>query len=460
MAERIQRYFSMNIFSQTGWIDCACFVAAVLVLFYEWKGFTVKNVALLLAHVLGLYAALLLFNCIFCLISENNIVLVCGPKLFTLVLYIIFFNRYSWQAKVILGGLIFACYLVFTEIGGSFQGIFNAHRTGPLPTTFRCYFLPLAVIAAAFIRWFNVNKFRRIPTRTVIWSIGYCLIGIVLSILRSVVMPYLLVFERTEYYLYGLYPQIYIFVTLLCIAAFMFACYFFMVRDLKAHEENMELSKKGLRKEVNDTLVAMNENNLDQLRKIRHEIKNRYAVMQVMLHNKQYAQLEAYFQEINSESAVLSSHVETGNAVFDMIFNLEFSKMTAKNIEVTTKLIIPPEIPMAEMDLSSMITNLMDNAIEACDKIQEGARMIDVSAQIVHSYFIFRISNTIAEEKTDSALSLETDKPNKELHGYGSKIVDDIVRKYNGHVLRRVQDNRFFVDIMLDLDYKDAEQYD
>lgn len=273
-------------------------------------------------------------------------------------------------------------------------------------------------------------------------------------------MPYLLVFERTEYYLYGLYPQIYIFVTLLCIAAFMFACYFFMVRDLKAHEENMELSKKVLRKEVNDTLVAMNENNLDQLRKIRHEIKNRYAVMQVMLHNKQYAQLEAYFQEINSESAVLSSHVETGNAVFDMIFNLEFSKMTAKNIEVTTKLIVPPEIPMAEMDLSSMITNLMDNAIEACDKIQEGARMIDVSAQIVHSYFIFRISNTIAEEKTDSALSLETDKPNKELHGYGSKIVDDIVRKYNGHVLRRVQDNRFFVDIMLDLDYKDAEQYD
>ena len=270
-------------------------------------------------------------------------------------------------------------------------------------------------------------------------------------------MPYLMVFERTEYYLYGLYPQIFIFVTLIFILLFMFACYFFVARDLKSHEDNMELSKKAMRKEISDTLVAINENNLDQLRKIRHEIKNRYAVMQVMIQNKQYDQLEAYFNEINNESAVIYTHVDTGNEAFDMIFNLELSKAASQKTEVSTKLIVPSKLPLSEIDLGGLITNLMDNAIEACEKIKEGARRIEVPAQVVHSYFVMRISNTVAEDRRGEAITLKTDKPNKELHGYGSKIVDDIVKKHNGQILRRIQDGMFTVDVMLDMEYKKSE---
>lgn len=452
MIEKLHSYFSARIFSISGWIDCLCFVVSVLVLFYPKKDCLWKNIVYLVAHLVGVYAALLLSNAIVCLIGNSNIVFAYIPKFVVLSLYLFLFNCYKWQARVILGILIYALHHVFIELGASLQGVCNARGPGRLPEAFRCYTIPLTVLAAALLRYFNVNKFRVIPLRAVAWSIGYSAIGVILSILRSIVMPYLLVFERTEYYLYGLYPQIYIFVTLICITAFLFACYFFMVRDLQAHEENMELSKKVLYKEMNDTLAAINENNLRQMRKIRHEIQNRYAVMQVMLRNKQYDQMEVYFNEINNESSVVFSYVDTGNSAFDMVFNLELSKATAKKIEVTTKLIVPPRLPMSEMDLSGLMINLMDNAIEACDKIEEGERQIDVSAQVVHSYFVFRVSNTVMKEKADAALSLETDKPNKELHGYGSKIVNDIVKKYNGQILRRMEDNKFLVYVMLDLD--------
>lgn len=458
MADRIGNYFSVRgAFGLSGSIDLICFVLAILVLFYDGKGRTVKNTLIFVAHMAGLYAALLLAGLLFSMMTEEQIIISYLPKLIVLAVYVIFFNHYKWQARVMLAVLIYALHFMFVEIGASLQGICNAKGPWALPESFRTYTIPLVVLAAALLRYFNVNKFRIIPLRAVALCMGFSAVGIALSILRSVVMPYLMVFERTEYYLYGLYPQIFIFVTLIFILLFMFACYFFVARDLKSHEDNMELSKKAMRKEISDTLVAINENNLDQLRKIRHEIKNRYAVMQVMIQNKQYDQLEAYFNEINKESAVIYTHVDTGNEAFDMIFNLELSKAASQKTEVSTKLIVPSKLPLSEIDLGGLITNLMDNAIEACEKIKEGARRIEVSAQVVHSYFVMRISNTVAEDRRGEAITLKTDKPNKELHGYGSKIVDDIVKKHNGQILRRIQDGMFTVDVMLDMEYKKSE---
>ena len=111
-----------------------------------------------------------------------------------------------------LAVLIYALHFMFVEIGASLQGICNAKGPWALPESFCTYTIPLVVLAAALLRYFNVNKFRIIPLRAVALCMGFSAVGIALSILRSVVMPYLMVFERTEYYLYGLYPQIFIFV--------------------------------------------------------------------------------------------------------------------------------------------------------------------------------------------------------------------------------------------------------
>lgn len=459
LAERIEHYFTDNIFSDAGAIDCVCFLLSVLVVFYTWKGrfFQWKNLLILLAHAAGLYAGYLLCCLLVVLCTDTSIVIAYVSKFVAMAVYVIFFSRYSWQARTILGVLLFACYMDLTEIGGCLQGICNASGTLTLPFGFRTYVLVLAVAIAAFLRWQNVNSFRVIPLRTVSWTVGCSAFGIILAILRSVVMPYLMVFEGTEDYLYGLYPQVYIFVALLCIVAFMLICYLFIVRDMKSHQEKLELSRKLLSQENAETLAAVNETNLQQLRKIRHEVKNQYAIMQVLLENKQYDQLEAYFRELYKGTSAAYSYVDTGNEIFDTIFNLEYTKATAKNIAMNTRLVVPPDIPVERLDLCSLITNLMDNAIEACEKISEGERQIDVSAQIVHSYFVMSVSNTIAADKAATALSLETDKEDREMHGFGSKIVDDVVKKYNGQILRRVENNTFIVNVMLDLGTEETQ---
>lgn len=452
MLEELRLYFG-RIFTLSGYFDWFSFILALVILFYHGKGLRVKNVILLIAHIAGLYAALLLVGGVLSLITDQTIVLNYLPKLVVMALYAWLFSDYKWQSRVILCASIYAVNHCLIEVGGSLTGVLSASSMNPLGEYIRWVLMCITVVAAVLLRVFNIDRFREISGLAVAEVLGYSTIGTALAILRSAFMPYFSTFEGTENYQYSFYTQLYIVITLVCIIIFIFACYFFLLRNIGANEENMELSKAAMRRESIEEMIALNESNLQQMYKIRHEIKNRDAIMQGLLENKQYDKLESYFREINRESIVPLSRVDTGNAAFDMAFNLEIAKATAEHIEVNTKLVVPPEMPVSDVDMSGLITNLMDNAIEACTKIKVGPRFVEAEVKVVHSYLIVRVSNSLAKDRTKEALSLETDKPNKSLHGYGSKIVDDIVKKYDGQVLRRIDKGVFYVDVMLDIQY-------
>lgn len=452
----VLRYLEQAALRFSGYFDNICFIVAILVLFYDRKLYekeqiNIKNVLILLAEVVGLYVTLLFVGAVVCFVTDNSFLNAYLPKIAVTVLYLAFFNGYKIQSKIILGTTICTLNFVFIEIGGCISGIFNANIEENLPEAVRCCCLPLTVVSAVILRIFNVNKFRNIPHHAVMEVIGYNVIGIVLASMRRVIMPYLMAFEKTENYKYGLYPQLYITITLLCIIILLLACYLFIVRNIRSQEENMELSRKAMSLEMSSTLIALNQSNLEQMHKIRHDVKNKFAIMSLMLKNKEYDRLNSYFDEMCEQTIVPFSHVDTGNPAFDLVFNLEISKAKSKGIDVSFKLIVPPKTGIFEPDLDGLIINLMDNAIEACEKTDIDKRRIEVSVQVVHNYLVMRFVNSLSKEKLENALCLETDKPDKEFHGFGSKIVDDIAKKYNGHVTRSVNNDNFIVDVMLDL---------
>lgn len=431
--------------------DAFCFVLSVLILFFQKKEKTFKNALILIVHAIGLYLSLTMLEFLARITLSNSSLVAYLPKAVVLVLYLIFFSDYKIGSRIILGALLYSLNHVFIEIGGCIQAVFNANTPTNLPAIVRCSCMPLTIVIAILLRINNVDKFRSIPRRAVVETCGYSVIGIVLSVMRGVIMPYLIVFEKTENYLYGVYPQLYIIIALVCVVTLLLFCYFFILRNIRSEEEKTELTRKAITLETSNTLIALNQSNLEQMHKIRHDIKNRFAVMQIMLDNKEYDRLKEYFKELLGEAIVPYFQVNTGNSAFDLVFNLELSKAKAQGIEVTYKLVIPPSIPVTENDLDGLVINLMDNAVEACQKVKNGQKVIDVNVQTVHNYLVMRIANTLPEERFETALSLETDKPDKEFHGFGSKIADDIAKKYNGHIIRSVEDDKFIVDIMLDL---------
>lgn len=440
-----------QIFNFSTLFDVSWFVLSGVILFYRTKENFRKNALTLFAHAVGLFFSLLACEFLIRNIFKNSISVAYLPKAVVLTIYLIFFNDYKTGSKIILGALIYSLNHVFIEIGGCIQAVFNANTPNNIPDIVRCSTMPLTAVVAVILRIFNVDDFRSVPRRAVVEICAYSVMGIVLAIMRGVIMPYLIVFEKTEHYLYGVYPQLYITIALLCVVVLLLSCYFFILKNIRGQEEKLELSRKAMTLETSNVLIALNQSNLQQMQKIRHDLKSRFSVMQIMLANKEYDRLEGYFNEISGSIIVPYYQVNTGNSAFDLVFNLELSKAKTQGVKVSYKLVVPPTIPVSEPDLDGLMINLIDNAIEACEKIENGERHIDVNVQVVHDYLVMRITNTVGEKQRANALNLETDKDNKDLHGFGSKIADDIAKKYNGQIIRSVEEDKFVVDVMLDL---------
>ena len=97
------------------------------------------------------------------------------------------------------------------------------------------------------------------------------------------------------------------------------------------------------------------------------------------------------------------------------------------------------------IDICVLLGNLLDNAIEACLKINSN-RSIKLRFKQVENYFSIVVKNTFLNEDNDD---LVTTKENKMNHGFGIKSVKSIVKKYGGDFQIIKDDDYFIVSILL-----------
>lgn len=95
----------------------------------------------------------------------------------------------------------------------------------------------------------------------------------------------------------------------------------------------------------------------------------------------------------------------------------------------------------------SLFGNLLDNAIEACERMKGGDRWIQIQISRQKEILNIEISNSIEkvpEEKNEEFIS---SKENKKLHGYGMKSVRRIVERYTGEIFYQIQERKFCVRV-------------
>ena len=87
---------------------------------------------------------------------------------------------------------------------------------------------------------------------------------------------------------------------------------------------------------------------------------------------------------------------------------------------------------MKEDDVNVIFSNAILNAIEACEKIQEKPKRIQIKAGKNLEDTLLYFKNTVAEERKKG--SFTTNKKNKKMHGIGLTSIQEVVEKYNGYV--------------------------
>lgn len=181
----------------------------------------------------------------------------------------------------------------------------------------------------------------------------------------------------------------------------------------------------------------------------RHDYHNHIQTMKAYLQLQQYDQMDAYLNELETDLKKVDQLVKSGNLMVDAILNSKLSLASDHRIRVDCKAIIPDQISISDIDICVIIGNLMDNAIEACDKIPEELRRIRFYADIVHQQFYVSITNSAAEDLSEGQKRYISEKRGN--HGHGMKRVKLTVDKYDGYLNLKNEPGVFVSELMIPL---------
>lgn len=214
-----------------------------------------------------------------------------------------------------------------------------------------------------------------------------------------------------------------------------------------AAEKNYSLMQKQL--EMQSESIRALEQKYDETAKVRHDIKNYISLALSMAEQKNYDDLVRFLEKLSDERInSITSYINTKRSVLGAVLNSKLSKAKSFNIDMQCYILSELE-SIADMDLGILFANLLDNAIEACEK-NNGQSEITVKTWTEAGYYFLEISNTVETDILNDNPELETNKGDAELHGVGLHSVRDIVKKYDGMMSFNQKGNIFHVYVSLE----------
>ncbi|MFI3176161.1 MAG: ATP-binding protein [Eubacteriales bacterium] len=194
--------------------------------------------------------------------------------------------------------------------------------------------------------------------------------------------------------------------------------------------------------------VHMDEkvSNLREYRRIAHDMKHHYYVLQQMIRENTKEEIQQYIEkEIYNCEVDTFDVVRTGNVVIDSLLNHKYAVACAKEIHLQLKIQLPDEIPFELSDLSILLGNAIDNAIEAAEKVTRKKPEVTLAMLYDKRNLIIIIENDYEGTlKKIRGGYYQTSKIPAEGHGIGIESMERIVGKYRGH-LDFMQNNQQFV---------------
>lgn len=193
------------------------------------------------------------------------------------------------------------------------------------------------------------------------------------------------------------------------------------------------------------------DNMYRQTRGWRHDYHNHIQTMKAYLSMGKLDELDAYLNELDRDLTTVDTVVKTGNVKVDAILNSKISLAKSKGIRVEAKALVPPQLSVSEVDLSLIIGNLMDNAMEACLKMEEEERrFIRVYLDILKGQLYIYVMNSVGGILKKEGNRYLTTKRSA-FCGFGLMRLDRVVEKYHGYLNRQDETDVFVTEIMLPL---------
>lgn len=209
-------------------------------------------------------------------------------------------------------------------------------------------------------------------------------------------------------------------------------------KDLAIQTQNIMKEKEYIYKRISVD---------EKERKMRHDVRNNLDIVYGYLRDKKYEKAEDLVKELLGVVEERDALIHTGNVSIDSVIDDKLSLAKEKNIiyEENAKNMYYGDIEINELAL--LIGLALDNAIEACEKVEEN-RYIYFEARNKKDYLVIHITNSIIPHTKPRfyKTSKLVDKMN---HGFGVEEIKDIVKRYDGDIQYDTKEDRVILRIIL-----------
>lgn len=187
----------------------------------------------------------------------------------------------------------------------------------------------------------------------------------------------------------------------------------------------------------------------EQIKSLRHDMKNHLIVLGEMARKEQCVDLVEYLNEIGTSVYEKEKFISTGNPAFDSLINIKLRTAQVKyNADIKADIQIPQDINIKNSDFNIIVGNLLDNSLNALEKCKEN-KWISFDIHFSKSVLFLSLANSYNGELNVRDGKILTTKEKQHEHGIGLHNVKTVVEKYNGVLEISHTDHTFTVDMMI-----------
>lgn len=183
-----------------------------------------------------------------------------------------------------------------------------------------------------------------------------------------------------------------------------------------------------------------------------HDLKHQITLLKAEANSEKSTR---YLEQMEKEIKSYEAQNKTGNKVLDAVLTSKSMYCQNKGIGLTCVADGTLLNFIAEMDISALFGNVLDNAIESVEKLDAPEkRLIHLYVAQQKNFLRIKVENYCEEKITFKNGMPQTTKEDKQFHGFGMKSIQSTVRKYGGSVTAGLQDNWFELRILIPLGKK------
>lgn len=236
-------------------------------------------------------------------------------------------------------------------------------------------------------------------------------------------------------------------------------CMALSVSNIYTVDKLIKIISKGIKSDYDNKIIiekmdsqykyynSLKESN-ERAKKIYHDINNHL----MCIKNLENSEQEEYIDELYKSIEENSKSPQTGNMILDVIISEKRSACRKKGINFKCDIDFSRGEFVDMMDVCSIFSNILDNAIEACDKTEEN-RYINIKGKNVGNYIVLKCINSKSNDiKIDSNGKIETDKSDRDNHGLGMESIRKSVEKYDGNMEIYYDEKEFKVVVYIPID--------